>query len=210
MIIFDMDGTLVNSGTMIANTINFVRKNIGLEELKKECLLENLNNPHINSAQFFYGTTYFTDKQTKLFEEYYNENCIKDIELYEGIKELLEEIGQKYRLAIATNASDIFAHKILSHLDISHHFDEVVGANQVRNPKPKPDMLLKIIDKYQIDKDKTVLIGDSHKDFFAAKSAGIGSILVNWGFSNHKNSAVNTTEDLRDILLMYPQEITNL
>jgi phosphoglycolate phosphatase len=71
-------------------------------------------------------------------------------------------------------------------------------------------MLLKIIDKYQIDKDKTVLIGDSHKDLFAAKSAGIDSILVNWGFSNHKNSAVNTTEDLRDILLMYPQEITNL
>ena len=67
LIIFDMDGTLIDSGNVISNTINFVRTNLGLPLMPKEDLLKNINNPDINSAKFFYGTQAFTPEQTKLF-----------------------------------------------------------------------------------------------------------------------------------------------
>jgi len=197
LIIFDMDGTLIDSGNVIANTINFVRRNIGLKELEKEHLLKSINNPDINPAEFFYGTQHFTDEQTKLFSEYYHKNCINDIRLYDGIEDILSELFGVFKLSVATNASTIFAQKMLRHLKIEHFFETVIGADKVDNPKPKPDMLLKIIEMLNTKKEKTLLVGDSHKDLLAAQNAGIKSIMVNWGFTDFKdNEAVETTKML--------------
>lgn len=202
-IIWDMDGTLVNSGTMISNTINYVRSNLGLEKLDKSIILEQVNNPHINASEYFYGTTYFTDKQTKLFEEYYNENCIKDVELYDGVIELLSKYSNQFTMHIATNAYDTFAHKILSHLDIKSYFVNIIGANNVKNPKPHPDMIHKVIENCKYDYNNYLLIGDSKKDIEAANRAGIDSILVNWGFSEYKNNQIDSIDKLEIELLKY-------
>ncbi len=202
-IIWDMDGTLVNTGTMISNTINYVRKHLGLQELKKEILLEQVNNPNINPAEFFYGTEHFTDKQTKLFEEYYHENCIKEIELYEGIEELLTRYSKDINMHIATNAHDSFAFKILEHLNIKDHFIHIVGANNVENPKPHPDMIHKVIEQCKYEHQEFILIGDSVKDQMAAKSAGIESILINWGFSDHHDNKIDSIKKLEIELEKY-------
>ena len=58
-----MDGTLINSSTIISDTINYVRTNIGLSQMDQKTLLENINNPHINPAEFFYETSSFTPRQ---------------------------------------------------------------------------------------------------------------------------------------------------
>ena len=73
ILFFDMDGTLIDSGYAITNTINYVRVNLGFEKLEKNYILEKVNDPTINSAEFFYGTKEFTPLQVKLFEEYYKE-----------------------------------------------------------------------------------------------------------------------------------------
>ena len=198
LIIFDMDGTLIDSGNVITNTINFVRNNLGMESIDKHTMLTQLNNPDINSAEFFYGTSEFTDEQTDLFTEYYDENCVKDIELYDGIKDLLQELSAEYFLSVATNASSPFAIKMLKALDIEHHFDHIVGADMVSNPKPHPDMLLQTLDKFNILKENAILIGDSHKDSRGATNACIDFILVNWGFTSHENDAVSNTKDLKE------------
>ncbi len=204
LIIFDMDGTLIDSGDVIANTINFVRANIGLDIIKKEELLLQLNNPEINAAEFFYGTSAFTEEQTLLFTQYYDENCIKDIMLYDGIKEMLEVISKYFTLTIATNASVEFATKMIKHLDIDQYFDMIIGASCVKNPKPHPDMILKTIEKFMISKEKTILIGDSLKDKHAANAANIDNILVNWGFSNHsKTSAISSRKELTNKILTF-------
>ncbi|MEA3498229.1 MAG: HAD family hydrolase [Campylobacterota bacterium] len=204
LIIFDMDGTLIDSGDVIANTINFVRTNIGLETIEKNEMLIQLNNPDINAAEYFYGTSHFTDEQTELFTKYYDENCIKDILLYDGIKEMLESIDEHFILTVATNASVDFATKMIKHLNIDKHFDMVVGASCVENPKPKPDMILKTMDKFNIDKKYTILIGDSLKDKQAALNAQIDNILVNWGFSTHDNSeAFSCSQKLTKRLLEF-------
>ena len=197
LIIFDMDGTVVNTGVMITKTINYVREHMGLEPIEQKLMLEKLNDPDLNSSEYFYGTKYFTDKQTELFEDYYNENCIIGVELYDGMKELLDKYSQKYTLTIATNAHTDFAKKILSHLEVDNYFDLIIGADMVTNPKPHPEMLEKTMKKLKFEKNNTVLIGDSLKDQRASISANIECKLVNWGFSDHKeDEAIEKIEDL--------------
>jgi len=191
-----MDGTLINSGTMIANTVNYVRENIGLAILEKKHILEKLNDPNINSAEFFYGTKHFTQEQTHLFESYYTQNCLLELEIYDGIESLLKTLKGEFKLAVATNASSIFAKKMLAHLELLDHFEVVYGYDSVSKPKPHPEMVHKIIHTLAATKEKSLLIGDSHKDTQAAFNAGVDSILVNWGFSNHEKDAIGNVEEL--------------
>ena len=199
LIIFDMDGTLINSGDVIVNTINFVRVNLQLPPIDKETMLHQINNPDINAAEFFYGTKEFTQEQTKLFGDYYDKNCIKDIKLYDGIKELLEQLSKKYILSVATNASSDFANKMLKHLDIKKYFDLVVGANMVKAPKPSADILLFALKYFNLKVQDAMLIGDSNKDKKAAEQIGMKYYLVDWGFSTCKNCIKDTQELLHKI-----------
>ena len=202
LIIFDMDGTLINSGDVISNTINYVRTNLGLEVMPKDELLTNINNPDINSAEFFYGTSAFTDQQTKLFGEYYHKNCISDISLYDGIKELLENINEHFILSIATNASVEFARKMVEFLNIDHYFDYIIGSNEVTTPKPHPEMLLNTIESLDIEIKHSILIGDSNKDKNAAEACEMDYLLVNWGFTQHDcKSVISNTFELNKKLL---------
>jgi phosphoglycolate phosphatase len=197
---FDMDGTLINSGSMIANTINYVRQNLGFEILEKSFILENVNDPNINSAEFFYGTKHFTEQQGELFEAYYHKHCLTDLEVYDGIKELLEDLKGDFIFTVATNANSDFANKMLNHLEIGKYFKTIVGYNDVLKPKPHPEMVYKILEQINTTKEKSLVVGDSHKDIQAATNAGVDSVLVNWGFSNHEENAIETVKELENII----------
>ena len=196
LIMFDMDGTLIDSGFAITNTINYVRENLGFQRLEKDHILEKVNEPDINSAEFFYGTKEFTPQQTALFEEYYNEHCLTDLVLYDGISKLIDDLKGDFTLAVATNANSQYAKKMLDHVGIGSHFSTIVGYDSVSKPKPHPEMLNKILDKHSILNNNAQMIGDSHKDILAAKGAGVDSVLVNWGFSNHEEGAIETVQEL--------------
>jgi len=84
LIIFDMDGTLVNSSLTIAKAINYVRKNLGFEPMIELDILKHVNDPNINPAQYFYHTKAFDKDHEKWFSEYYSKNHDKELELYVG------------------------------------------------------------------------------------------------------------------------------
>ncbi len=195
MIIFDMDGTLINSGYAIANTVNYVRENLGLETLERNFILENINDVNVNSAEFFYNEQIFTPQIKELFEDYYSKNCLVDLHIYEGVKKLLDNFKSDFKFCIATNANSDYARKMLNHLEIESYFSSIVGYNDVDRPKPNPDMVNVLLDKYRIKKQNAQLVGDSNKDIIAATNAGIDGVLVNWGFSNYDN-ALNNVEEL--------------
>ena len=196
-----MDGTLINSGTAIANAINYVRGHLKLSPLEKHSMLQAMNDPHISSPEYFYNVPEFTPYHSELFHEYYDKNCLYEMELYTGIKELLEYFySQKISMSIATNASSFYAQKMFEHLNIKHYFKTIVGADMVENPKPSADMILYTLQNLTIDSSNTILVGDSLKDQMAANNANINSILVNWGFSEH-HKAIDTIKDLKNEIL---------
>jgi len=187
VVIFDMDGTLIDSGYDITVSINHVRKQrYGLEPLSVEGVVDAINAPVRNLAEIFYNTVVYEDAARDLFEEHYYEQCIQNVRAYEGIPDLLEKIAsQGMAMGVATNAPGLFAKRMLEHLQIGRYFDLIIGADEVETPKPNPQMIHRHLERhrYNAGTDYACMIGDNMKDMLAAKNAGIEGIFAGWGFS---------------------------
>jgi len=201
LIIFDMDGTLVNSSLTIANAINYVRKNLGFEPMEQENILRMVNDHTLNPAKTFYHAEAFDADHERWFSEYYTKNHENELVLYEGIKELLESLKCRgHSLAVATNAYRGSTIESLTHLDVYDHFDAIACYDDVEKGKPYPDMLYKILDDLDHSNEKSIFIGDGPRDEMASKHAEIPYIMVDWGFTDHSD-AVRSVKDLEEMLL---------
>ena len=201
LIIFDMDGTLVNSSLTIANAINYVRKNLGFEPMEQKNILRMVNDHTLNPAKTFYHAEAFDADHERWFSEYYTKNHENELVLYEGIKELLESLKCRgHSLAVATNAYRGSTIESLTHLDVHDHFDAIACYDDVEKGKPYPDMLYKILDDLDHSNEKSIFIGDGPRDEMASKHAEIPYIMVDWGFTDHSD-AVRSVKDLEEMLL---------
>ena len=201
LIIFDMDGTLVNSSLTIANAINYVRQNLGFDAMEQEYILRLVNDHTINPAQKFYHAQSFDTDHEKWFSEYYTKNHESELVLYEGIKEMLEGLKDKgHTLGVATNAYRGSTIESLTHLDVYDLFDGIACYDDVAQGKPHPDMLYKLLDELEHSSHESLFIGDGPRDEIASQRAEIDYIMVDWGFTEH-TEAVQTVGDLHKILI---------
>ena len=201
LIIFDMDGTLVNSSLTIANAINYVRKNLGFEAMDQTKILRMVNDHTLNPAKTFYHAEQFDADHERWFSEYYTKNHENELVLYDGIKEMLEMLKDEgHALAVATNAYRGSTIESLTHLNVYEYFDAIACYDDVEKGKPYPDMLHKILDELDHSNDKSIFIGDGPRDEMASKDADIPYIMVDWGFTEHTD-AVRTVDELKNILL---------
>ena len=200
-IIFDMDGTLVDSSVTIVNAINHVRKNLGLVEMQKELILEKVNDPHLNPAEFFYEVPAFTDVHEKWFADYYTDNHEQELQLYDGIEELLKNLKEKdFVLAVATNAYRGSTLESLSHLKVLDYFSSVACYDDVPKGKPSPDMLEKNLKDLNVSTKECIFVGDSERDLLASEAINIDYLMVNWGFSEYED-AIHSVKKLEEKLL---------
>ena len=207
IVIFDMDGTLIDSKKDMTLSVNYVRKtNHNLPPLSEEFIVDAINRHERNLAMLFYGTEVYEDRDRELFEKHYKEQCIEHPYLYEGVEELLYALKSAgVKLSVATNAPTLFARTMLEHLKVAKLFDEIVGADRVKRSKPYPDMIELILKSYNYDKkeDKAWMVGDNSKDIQSAKSAGIEAIFAAWGFSSSgtHDRVVSEPKEILDIVL---------
>jgi len=187
IVIFDMDGTLIDSGHDITASVNYVRKTVyGLEPLSKEFVIEAINRDQRNLALLFYEVPTYEEKARTAFEAHYHEQCIRHPRLYQGIEELLSGCaGLGVRLYVATNAPARFATRMLGSLGVDDFFARIVGSEDVERCKPHPDMLHLLLrdSGYRAGEDFALMVGDNGKDMEAARRADIASAFVTWGFS---------------------------
>jgi len=202
LIIFDMDGTLVNSSITIANAINYVRKNLGFEPMDEERILRLVNDHTINPAQTFYHAKAFDADHERWFSEYYTKNHESELVLYKGIKEMLIALKEKgKKLAVATNAYRGSTIESLTHLEVLDLFDGIACYDDVAQGKPHPDMLYKLLDELDVTENETIFIGDGPRDEMAAKEAKMDYIMVEWEFTNHGDKdVVCSVEELKEKL----------
>lgn len=207
VVIFDMDGTLIDSQHDITCSINHVRQmHHGLEPLESSYIVEAINRHERNLAKLFYGTEHYDEPDRKLFEAHYHEQCIQNPVLYPGIRETLEALaGYGVKLSVATNAPSAFARRMIAHLDIHAHFDHIVGPDVAGASKPEPAMLHYILEYYGFEhgSHQGWMVGDNSKDIQAARSAGITGVFSTWGFSPQGvgDVVIDTPQKLLDIVI---------
>jgi len=203
LVIFDMDGTLVDSSQTIVNAINFVRSKLSLSALEEELILSKVNDPALNPALFFYETEDFSDEQEAWFSEYYTNNHEKELRLYEGIEALLKTLkSQGYHLAVATNAYRGSTLESLGHLNILDYFSSIACYDDVGRGKPAPDMLEKNLADVKLESKDAIFVGDSERDLMAANTLSMSYIMINWGFSDYED-AIHSVEKLKEKILEF-------
>jgi len=205
IVIFDMDGTLIDSQNDITTSINHVRQhNHGLDPLHADFVVEAINMDERNLPQLFYNTPSYEDRDRIVFEAHYHEQCIQNTRLYDGLQELIIELNQRgIEMGVATNAPTQFAKRMLDSVGVSNFFVDIVGADRVALPKPDPQMLQVILEKlsYDSSRDRLFMLGDNSKDMEAGFRAGATSVFVTWGFS---------PEGHGDHIIAHPSEFLEL
>ncbi|HIC13203.1 MAG TPA: HAD family hydrolase [Sulfurimonas sp.] len=207
IVIFDMDGTLIDSKKDITISVNHVRNvHYSLEPLSEDFIVEAINKEVRNLPELFYGTQEYHKKDMLVFEAHYEEQCVKSPYLYSGIQEILDALKKaNVKLSVATNAPTKFAKRMLSSLSVEHYFDVIIGADAVSHSKPSPEMLYRILEHYEYDKtkDKAMMIGDNSKDILSAQNANIDSLFATWGFSSETDlkNKVDKPHEILSIVL---------
>jgi len=207
VVIFDMDGTLIDTQKDITISVNYVRElKYNLSPLSELFIVEAINREIRNLPKLFYGTDIYEESAKVIFEKHYTQQCTKNIYMYEGVLQTLQELTcSEIKMSVATNAPTKFAKIMLKHLEIDKHFDIIIGADKVKVSKPDPQMLEIILDYYDFNRsnDKAWMVGDNSKDMLSAKNANIDSIFATWGFSpNGKHKVlISEPKDILDIVL---------
>jgi phosphoglycolate phosphatase len=203
LIIFDMDGTLIDSSRLLAHAVNCVRSRLHLPPMPPEQIIGQINNHQINPARYFYGSDHFEPIHEQWFSEYYTAHHDQELLVYHGVPALLIWLKEQgCRIALATNAHRASTLESLRHLGIEPFFDAVVCHDDVEHPKPAPDMLYRILEQLNCPRESALFVGDGPRDEEAAEAAEMDYIMVDWGFTEHPQGkkVIHNVRELKEAL----------
>jgi phosphoglycolate phosphatase len=186
LLIFDLDGTLVDSKLDLAQAVNATRSHMGMSPLDNERVSSYVGNGApvlIRRAMGAQATEGEVQEALEFFLEYYHEHYLDFTTLYPGVREALDRLrdGGK-RMAVLTNKPVRISRAILDGLGVGDHFFQVYGGNSFDLKKPDPVGVHALMLETGIPADRTLMIGDSGVDIQTARNAGIASCGVTYGF----------------------------
>ncbi|MFX3972906.1 HAD family hydrolase [Streptococcus suis] len=209
-ILFDLDGTLTDSGQGILNSVAYALEKMGIEEPDTANLNRFIGLPLYESFSRFYQLSpEDTQSAVDAFRVYFKEKGMFENQLYPGIIPLLEELRTAGKtLVIATSKPEIFAKQILEHFGIAHYFDVIAGASLDSSRISKADVIGYAINQLEAFPKHAVMIGDREHDIEGARMHQLPAIGVLYGYGNKQEfekagatMIVETVQDLKRVLL---------
>ena len=186
-VIFDLDGTLLDTLDDLTASVNFALERFGLPQRKKEEVRAFVGNGIAKLMERAIGYAHPQYEEIlQTFREHYGAHCKDQTKEYEGITALLKNLKARgVQTAVVSNKAD-FAVKKLAKEYFSTLLGEAVGENEAAGiaKKPAPDSLLAVMKKLNAKGEETVYVGDSEVDIQTAKNAGVDCISVTWGFKD--------------------------
>jgi phosphoglycolate phosphatase len=184
-LVFDLDGTLIDSRRDITTAINRMRDELGLPPLELErvvtmvgegarLLVERALGPECPPDRVDYALARYLD--------HYWDVCLDTTCPYPGIEEMLGALAERYPLALLSNKGEALSRRILDGLDLSHCFREILGGDSLPTRKPDPAGLHLLAERLGVSIEKLLLVGDTWVDAETARAAGCRFALVEWGF----------------------------
>ena len=205
-LMFDLDGTLVDSRKDIALSVNLTLDEFNLPHRPPEVIYGFIGGGMHNLIRRSLpdGMEALVDKGVDVFWEIYREHVLDTTRLYPGIKEMLERLSAGHRLAVVTNKPNAHMLLILKGLGIAGHFVTAHGWKMGLPVKPDPTLLRMAMEDAGARAEDTLLIGDSTNDVLAAKAAGIKCCAVGYGYGmKEKNLAAGAdliADEVEDIV----------
>ncbi len=210
-VLFDLDGTLVDSGIGVTNSVAHAMKKFGITPPPRQELFKFIGPPLVQSFREFCG---FDEETTtlaiKYYREYYSEKGILECTLYEGVTELMNSLKEKgYKLALATSKPEIYATQVVENKGISLYLDYLAAATTDEKTRATKEAVIEYALTLCEEKDrrKILMVGDRHFDINGAKSFGLDSVGVTFGYGSYEELAkagadyiVNSMQELNDLL----------
>jgi phosphoglycolate phosphatase len=209
LIVFDLDGTLIDSEHDLAASVNAMLRHFGRKELPLGVIATYIGDGApmlIRRALGDPAHASFLQEALNYFLLYYREHKLDSTRAYEGIEKALQQIasldGRARQMAVLTNKPVRASRDILGGLGLSQHFFQTYGGNSFETKKPDPLGAQTLMREAGAEPDETVMVGDSEVDVLTARNANLWSIGVTYGF------APQTLERTRpDLLVDTPAEL---
>jgi phosphoglycolate phosphatase len=211
LVIFDLDGTLVDSRLDLANAVNATRRHMGMEPLTNERVYSYVGNGApvlIRRALGDQATEAEVQEGLEFFLEFYRDHDLDHTVLYPGVRETLDRLRDAgRRLAVLTNKPVRMSRHIVDGLGVGGHFFQVYGGNSFEFKKPHPIGVEALMREAEATPQTTMMVGDSSVDVHTARNARIRCCGVTYGFQPETlvdpapDIVVDAMPQLADILL---------
>lgn len=187
LVIFDLDGTLVDSVDDLCNSVNAARAYMGLPPLGHDVVASYVGNGApvlIRRAMGPGATEEQIEEALGFFLSYYREHMLDHTRPYPGVVETLEILLQRGdRMAVLTNKPQRFSRDLCAGLGLAHYFFQIYGGNSFEQKKPDPIGIRTLMAEAGVHARETWMIGDSATDVLTARNAGVRSVGVTYGIS---------------------------
>jgi len=219
LLIFDLDGTLIDSREDLANSINAMLIHFGKKELPHEVIASYIGDGAPMLVRRSLGDPddeNFVQDAMLYFLSWYREHKLDNTYVYDGVKEALEAIQksrdgasaqerQPLKMAVLSNKPVGPTRAIVEALGLRPYFFQVYGGNSFHTKKPDPTGVQALLEEARATAEETVIIGDSDIDMLTARNAGIYSVGVTYGLAPH------TLQDAPpDVLIDHPRELADV
>lgn len=213
LVIFDLDGTLIDSRLDLVHSVNAALRHIQRPELPEHVIASYVGDGAPVLIQRALGGEAVEEatlrRGLEFFLSYYREHKLDHTTVYQGISETLALIqgsnGARRKLAVLTNKPVVPSRAIVEALGLGQFFAQIYGGNSFQTKKPDPEGAQKILEENGVPADQAAIVGDSHTDIETGHNAGLWTIGVTYGF------APQTLADAEpDVLVDHPQELATL
>ncbi|HSE49335.1 MAG TPA: HAD-IA family hydrolase [Terriglobales bacterium] len=213
LVVFDLDGTLVDSRLDLANSVNAMLKHYGKSELPCDVIASYIGDGAPMLVRRALGDPddeKFVEQALLYFLAWYKEHKLDHTYVYDGVKPALEAIarsanGTPRTMAVLTNKPVRPSQAIVDALGLGGFFAQVYGGNSFHTKKPDPHGALVLLDENRVRADEAVMVGDSDNDVLTARNAGMYSIGLTYGLAPDSLKAVPP-----DVLVDTPSELAQV
>lgn len=187
LLIFDLDGTLIDSQYDLATAVNLLRASHNTAPLTLDIIRSYVGNGINNLVEQAVQDAYKSNptETIRQFRSLYKEHLLDTTVLYNGVQNLLS-CTSSHKKAVLTNKSEEFASAILSGLGAANYFSIIAGNSNSMKLKPSPDPIINILNKLNIKNTGALMIGDGRNDILSAKAANIRCAAIGYGYTRRE------------------------